>query len=249
MSFKGVWQQQRRQRQQEVLERRQAVSASLNTIKQERQGKAAQLRHELVGFRHSLANENAVHQAELQQFCQRLHAETDAFLTAASDRRHVQSNQFIQELTLFVQRLQQQTGEFLTAAHDERTATAHRMKQALLAFVDDLRTEMQRYLTELEALRQTRATQLNQELIQSRAQREAETQALFQRLATFRAELRQFSQNLHGLVWGENSAFVTASAAKAEAPQNGTKPIGYVSITPNGAVALSTVGEFQLVTQ
>ncbi|MBW4583267.1 MAG: gas vesicle protein GvpC [Tildeniella nuda ZEHNDER 1965/U140] len=264
MSLKNAWQQQRQQRQQEVTQRQQTVYESLTATRQERQVKAAQLRHELSLFREVLTKESAVHRTELQQFCQRLHVETQALLTAAGDRRHIQATQLAQELEMFVQLLRQQTSAFLTVAQAERavaqeqtsvflttaraerTAAAQRLEQELVAFVEDLRSDVQSYLIELEAVRQQRAMQLSQALIQNRARREAETQALFQRLAVFRTELRRFSQDLNHTVWGgADTISVEAPPTKPQPAQNGTKPIGRVSVSPNGAVAVTTVGAFQ----
>ncbi|PSB27161.1 hypothetical protein [Stenomitos frigidus] len=243
MSLKDSWQQQRQQRQQEVTQRQQTVSESLSATRQTRQIKAVQLRHELNVFREALVSESTAHRTELQQYCQRLHGETLAFLTAAGDRRQAQATQLAQELAIFVQVLRQQTATFLATAQAERGVAAQQLEQELVTFVDDLRSDVQSYLIELEAVRQQRAIQLSQALIQSRAKREAETQALFQRLAVFRTELRRFSQDLHSTVWGGNDA---PSAETPVASQNGTKPIGRVSVLPNGTVAVTTtVGAFQ----
>ena len=87
MSLKNSWQQQQQRRQQEVMHRQREVSASLAATRQERQAKAVQLRHELSLFREALESQNTVRCTELQQFCQRLHLETQSFLAAASDRR------------------------------------------------------------------------------------------------------------------------------------------------------------------
>jgi len=246
MSLKDSWQQQRQQRQQEVAQRQQTVAESLSTTQQERQLKAAQLRDELSLFRETLASESIAHRTELQQFCQRLHVETQAFLAAAGDRRHRQATQLNQTLDAFVQVLRQQAAALLAAAQAERTVAARRLEQELVAFVDALRSDVQSYLIELEAVRHQRAIQLNQTLIQSRAKREAETQALFQRLAIFRAELQRFSQDLRGTVWGGNDASVATPVAKPQPLKNGTQPIGRVSVLPKGAIAVTaTVGAFQ----
>ena len=245
MSLKDSWQQQRQQRQQEVAQRQQTVSESLSATRQTRQIKAAQLRHELNVFREALVSESTAHRTELQQYCQRLQGETQAFLMAAGDRRQAQATQLAQELTIFVQVLRQQTATFLATAQAERGVAAQQLEQELVTFVDDLRSDVQSYLIELEAVRQQRAIQLSQALLQSRAKRETETQELFQRLAIFRTELRRFSQDLHRSVWGGNDA-PRAETPVAKPSQNGTKPIGRVSVSPNGVVALTaTVGAFQ----
>lgn len=247
MSLKDSWQQQRQQRQQEVAQRQQTVADTLTATRQERQLKAAQLRDELSLFRTALANESTAYRTELQQFCQRLHLETQAFLSAASDRRHKEATQLNQTLDAFVQKLRQQSVAFLATAQVERIEAAYRLEQELVAFVDALRSDVQSYLIELEAVRHQRAVQLDQALMQSRAKREAETQALFQRLAIFRAELQRFSQDLHQTVWGGDCAVrAEAPIAKPQPVKPSTKPIGRVSVQPNGTVAVtSTVGAFQ----
>lgn len=248
MSLKDSWQQQRQQRQQEVAQRQQTVADTLTATRQERQIKAAQLRDDLSLFRATLANESTAYRAELQQFCQRLHLETQAFLIATGDRRHKQAAQLNQTLDAFVQMLRQQTASFLASAQVERTEAAYRLEQELVAFVDALRSDVQSYLVELEAVRQQRAAQLNQTLLHNRTKQEAETQALFQRLAVFRTELQRFSQDLYQTVWGGHGTATSAEApvAKPQPVKNGSKPIGRVSVMPNGSVAATkTVGAFQ----
>ena len=202
MSLREYWQQQRQQRQQEVKQRQQVVYESLTATKQLRQAKAAQLRYELSAFREALASESTAHRIELQEYCQRLQIETQAFLTAVGDRRQAQATQLAQELERFVQVLRQQTSAFLALTQAERAVAAQQLEQALVAFVDDLRSDVQSYLIELEAVRQQQALQLTQALLQERAKREVETQALFQRLSVFRTELRRFAQDLHTIPFG-----------------------------------------------
>lgn len=248
MSLKDSWQQQRQQRQQEVAQRQQTVAAALTVTRQERHIKAAQLRDELSLFRATLADESMIYRTELQQFCQKLHLETQAFLTATSDRRHKQATQLNQTLDTFIQRLQQQSAAFLATTQAERTAAAHQLEQELIAFVDALRSDVKSYLIELEAVRQQRAAQLDQALMHSRARREVETQELFQHLAVFRAELQRFSQDLRQTVWGGSGEAASAETpiAKPQPVKNGSKPAGRVSATPNGLTAATkTVGAFQ----
>ena len=252
MSLKDSWHQQRQQRQQEVAQRQQTISNSLTTTRQERQAKAAQLRHELSLFREALGSQSTARRAELQQFCQRLHLETQLFLSAAGDRRYVQATQLAAELHLFVQMLQQQTAAFLTEAQAERAIAAPQLKQELVTFVSDLRSDVQSYLIELEAVRENQAVQLSQTLIEGRAKREAETQALFQRLAVFRAELRRSSQDLQHTVWGgESVANLEPSSAKLPAlaqafTKNGNQPTSHAAAIPNESLSVTaTVGAVQ----
>ena len=256
MSLKDYWQQQRQQRQQEVKQRQQLVYESLTLTRQSRQVKAAQLRYELSAFRKALVSESTAHRRELQRYCQRLQVDTQAFLTATGDRRQAHATQLAYELELFVQVLRQQTAAYLAMTQAERLVAAQRLEQELITFVNDLRADVQSYLIELEAVRHQQSLQLTQALLQNRAKREAETQELFQRLSVFRTELRRFAQDLHHAVWGGNEASsVTTSSVKtpsvtplvAKQPtQNGTKPIGRVSVMPNGKVAITaTVGAFQ----
>jgi hypothetical protein len=73
---------------------------------------------------------------------------------------------------------------------------------AALSEVKTRRQEVQNYLMDVSLLRQIRAEELNQVLVQNRAMRSTEVQTLFQDLAEFRAELKQFRSQLSARVWG-----------------------------------------------
>lgn len=213
MSLKESWQQQRQQRQQEVVQRQQRVQQALETVRQERQIKAAQLRDELSLFRDAIASDDQARRAQfqqfqagLQEFCGQLQNQVQRFLEVASDRRQIQAKELALQLNAFVQQIQQEMAQFLSETTADRVLMAQQLETELTAFVQALRTEVHSYLEQVEAIRKNRAEQLQQELAQSRLDREAEVEVMFQRFATFRSELRQFRDTLSNQVWGSATA-------------------------------------------
>ncbi|UBF25235.1 hypothetical protein K9N68_27025 [Kovacikia minuta CCNUW1] len=242
MSLKDSWQQQRQERQQEVIQRQRSVYQNLEAARQERQVQAAQLRDELSLFREAIASEDKVRrinfqqvQAELQQFCAKLQTEVQIFLKDASDRRQVQAQEVAQKLDAFVQVLRQETAELLAVTAADRKIMAQQVEQELVAFIEALRADVQSYLWEMETIRKDRAEKLHQELAQSRLDREAEMKEIFHRLAEFRAELQQFCAELRYEVWGSDVLAPTpVSSTKPIAPKSSPKiaPKGFVTVKP-----------------
>jgi arsenate reductase-like glutaredoxin family protein len=163
-SLNDFWQEQRRQRQQELADRQQRVRQSLATINKERCNKASQLRQ-------TLANKNQVRyanaqllQAELQQFCHNLQVDVRTFLNTSRDRRRTQAEQLKVELETFVQALQQETAEFMALTTMERETMADQLRrtlqadriartaqvQTMFAQFARFRTDLQRYRTQLQ---------------------------------------------------------------------------------------------------
>jgi hypothetical protein len=253
MSLKDSWDQQRQERQQEVVQRQQSVQQALEAARQERQIQAAQLRDDLSLFRETIASDDKVRrtnfqqvQAELQQFCANLQIETQALLTDASDRRQIQAQEVTQQLDAFVLALRQQTADLLAVTAAERQVMAQQLEQELTTFVEALRSDVQSYLWEMETIRKNRAEQLHQELTQSRVDREAEMKQIFHQLAEFRSELHQFCAELRHEVWGSDAlAPAQVEPAKAAAPKISSKPAAK-GVTPAKAMpSLTTVGAFQ----
>ncbi len=254
MSLQESWQQQRQQRQQELLQRQQAVQQELAIVRQERQIKAVQLRDDLSLFREMIASGDKIRRAnfqlfqvEMRQFCQSLQVETRDFLYAASDRRRLQAQEIAIQLDAFVQALRQQSAQFLAMATAERLAMAEQLEKELTAFVAALRIDVQSYLWEMETVRQQRATQLQQELAQSRVNREADVAAMFQRLAQFRLDLRQFCTELRSEVWGNVTpvaAAVKPNTPKPVVPKQVAKGFGKAPATATSVSVPSRIGAF-----
>jgi hypothetical protein len=97
----------------------------------------------------------------------------------------------------------------------------------------------------METIRQNRAEQLSQELMQNRAERKAEVEAMFQRLGVFRVELKRFYANLQAEVWGSGAP--ASGGFKAQKPfssQAVAAPAAKVNVPVAVPVPPTTVGAF-----
>jgi hypothetical protein len=221
MALKDYWQQQRQERQQEVVQRQQSVHQTLENVRQERQIKAAQLQDDLSLFREMIVSEDRTRRINFQQFYSRLKSETEALLIAAKDRRQIQAKEVAEELAAFIQAIRQETAELLAANAADRNLMAQQVEQELAAFVEALRSDVQSYLWEMETIRKSRAGQLQRDLTQSRIDREAEMKEIFQRFADFRVELNRFHEELRNEVWGTDAPVALgADSPKPSAPKS-----------------------------
>jgi hypothetical protein len=195
MALKDSWQQQKRQRQQEAIQRRKQVSETLTLTQKERQEKASQLRSDLSLFRETLVSDDRSRNLEFQHFYSQLQYETQSFLAEARDQRQKQAQQVAQQLSEFIQTLQQQTATFLTVTEAERVLMAQQLTHDLQGFrialnesMSSLRQDMQSELQDL---------QIETELLlhQSRQQRIKTQLRLTRHLAAFTETLRSNVQS------------------------------------------------------
>lgn len=168
-----------------------AMSAALQAYK-------AALQEEMSQFLSLTTAERSLMAQELFQGLERFHAELS---TSVADLRLALQRR-MQELQLEVQMLQADTQEMLDNYKAKRLADQEQLLQELAAYAEALRGDVQSYLSALEVLRGDRAAALWQMLQQSRADREAEMDALMAELADFRAYLKDYRTNLYELVWG-----------------------------------------------
>lgn len=154
VSLQDSWQAGRKQRQQEVVDRRQHVRNTLDCFQQERQVKTAEMREALRLF-----------QIGLQ-------LETQDFLTNASVQRQAQATHLIQHLQAFVQTLREQTAEVISLNAAERSMLAQQLAQDLSEFHGNLSTSV-------ALLRQTLHQQM-QDIRQEVQTLQAETQTLLE---------------------------------------------------------------------
>jgi hypothetical protein len=110
--------------------------------------------------------------------------------------------------------------EILANAETARQFSSQQAAIAREQVMDARRQSVQTCLSELSLLRQLRADELNQALSESRSQRLAATEATFQNLAEFRAELQQFRADLHQAVWG-----TSLPTSDQKSPKPSTKPV------------------------
>jgi gas vesicle GvpC-like protein len=192
---------------------------------------------------------------QLSEFVQSLQQQVTEFLAATEAERLAMAEQLRQELQAFhhdlsvtvanlrldmqvdVEERQANTQLLLAANYQQRMRVKAQLTQDLTAFVETLQQEVQAYLYEVEMLRQVRAEQLQQMLKRNRIDRQAEVQSLFERLATFRAELVEFNRNLKSTVWGTEDAIVHPLPLTVREPQ--VKVVSVVT-PPSAATAVST---------
>lgn len=181
---------------------------------------------------------------QLDEFVQALQQQTAQFLALTIAERITMADQLAVDLHAFRQALSQQvltlryeiqasvaalkaeTQQFLSDSRQQQQQVHLQTLKDLAAFMETLRATVHNYLSEMEVLRQCRAEQIRTDLKQSRADRTAEMQAMFQRLAEFRAELRQFHANLQTTVWGQaTSRTVESQPQKRPVTKPATQPI------------------------
>lgn len=205
-----------------------------------------ELQHE-TQVRLATLNKERQQQAEalnrfLQLFTQDLQAETADFLKLTAIERSLMAQQLAYDLSTFraqlnqtmaalrqslqsrIQTLQAETQALLQANQEARSRTRMQLVEDLGNFIDTLRASVHTYLSELELLRQERAQELQSMLASDRQQRHAEMTAMFQDLAEFRADLRQFHSNLTAMVWGGAEATPVQEAPQQQAAPT-AKPV------------------------
>jgi cytochrome c556 len=203
LSLKQTWQQQRQQRQQEVVQRQRQVQEMLVELRQSRQDQADQVRQ------------------ELQTFHQQLQKQTQNFLSLCAANRTLMSQQLNQELDGFRwqlhssvaalrQILQAQLRQLRADAQNQlhshprkRLQSQLELMQNLVEYVEDSHAEVQTQSAEFGMIRQAQAQQLRQMLRRDGDRRKAEVAELFRELSNFRAELRTYCTELHQLVWSD----------------------------------------------
>jgi cytochrome c556 len=204
LSLKQTWQQQRQQRQQEVVQRQRQVQEMLVELRQSRQDQADQVRQ------------------ELQTFHQQLQKQTQNFLSLCAANRTLMSQQLNQELDGFrwqlhssvaalrqilqaqLRQLRADAQNQLHSHQQKRLQSQLELMQNLVEYVEDLHVEVQTQLAEFGMIRQAQAQQLRQMLRKDGDRRKAEVAELFRELSNFRAELRTYCTELHQLVWGDS---------------------------------------------
>ncbi|NJR37934.1 MAG: hypothetical protein HC781_02660 [Leptolyngbyaceae cyanobacterium CSU_1_4] len=172
-SLKASWQTQKNQRQQELLQRQQQVRKSLNRYQQERQAKAAVLRHDLNLFQQSLQQE------------------TQDFLIDVSLDRQLRSEQVIHQLHAFTQALQQQTADFLEVTAADRSLMSQELTQDLSAFHAGLNHSVQVLRKNLHVQMEHLHSETQVFLKKCQAQRQQQQLDLMQSLAIYIASLQE----------------------------------------------------------
>lgn len=131
VSLKQTWQEQRQQRQQEVIQRQQEVQATLERLKQARQVQAIELRQDLTAFHSQLRADVALLRQEMQAEILQRRAEVQAELQAHQQTRLQNQIQLMQELALYVESLQAEVRQQLVEFSEIRQRQAPVLRQML----------------------------------------------------------------------------------------------------------------------
>lgn len=165
--------------------------------------------------------------ANLQQFAEALQANTHQFLSLTRADRQLRAEELFRNLMLFhldlgvsvlslrknlqseieslrqdVQTICADTQTYLSNRQQERIQEQIQLAEALGAYVQELQANVGDYLAQLNQLGQERAQELSQRFNDQRKARAAEMEGLFEDLAIFRGELREYCSTLHAMVWG-----------------------------------------------
>uniref|UniRef100_A0A832M2F1 Gas vesicle protein GvpC n=1 Tax=Oscillatoriales cyanobacterium SpSt-402 TaxID=2282168 RepID=A0A832M2F1_9CYAN len=217
MALVDAWKEGKQQRQQEIAHRQQAIQQILSEFGKARQQTATQLHHHLTVFRAGLIQQE---QQRRTNYCV-LAAELQLF------RDELQSSvrSLRDTMQIDIAACKASTQDFLATCQEQRSHIKAETQAELIAFIEALRSEVQSYLVELEILRQGRAEQVQQDLQQSRAAREVEVQALFERFTEFRSELQNFRRSLSETVWGVPAPTTPTAPQSQPLPLVVPKPI------------------------
>lgn len=124
ISLKDSWQEQRKQRHQEIVQRQQHVRNMLDTFQHDRHTKASALRE------------------DLRLFQLKLQLETYDFLAQTGSDRRVQAEELARHLQNVAQTLREQTAQMMVATAAERSIMAQQLVQDLGEFHANLITSV-----------------------------------------------------------------------------------------------------------
>jgi gas vesicle GvpC-like protein len=151
---------------------------------------------------------------QLSEFVDRLQSQTAEFLSVTSAERKSMAQQLAYDLQTFrtalakaivvlrselqteVQGIQSETQALLEEAYLRRVQMGIQQAEDLANFVAILQADVQAYLSEV-------SLDLSLLFQDSREQREAQVQELFQQFGVFRSQLQTYCLDIKNLVWGE----------------------------------------------
>ncbi|MGJ3246195.1 MAG: hypothetical protein ACFE0I_08990 [Elainellaceae cyanobacterium] len=201
---------------------------------------------------------------ELRAFVETLQAETAHVLSVMTAERIQKAEQLTQDLKhshehlrLSVAELREQlsahlleireetwviradTHAYLEVQRQEQIRVRANLIPELQAYVDALHSEISDYLVNLEHLRQARSQQIQDEFQQQREIRILEMDAFFRELAEFRAYLREYREDLHQMVWGNET--ISREAVPSVPANNSSQSVSQsaVQLAPNAPVPAS----------
>jgi hypothetical protein len=178
----------------------------------QRQTQAAQVMQQLHSFvqalRQNTAQMVAIHAADRATLSQQVRQDLSDFhvdlsLSVTLLRQTLQQQR--QAWCMEVQDICVNAQELLQAYHHDRIQNRIGQIQTLTDWTEKLQAEVKKYLTELSLIRHDRTHQLQGMLQADRDRRCAEMHELFQQLAQFRVELKDYCTEIHQTVFGGNA--------------------------------------------
>ncbi len=217
VSLKQTWQEQRQQRQQEVIQRQQAVQETLAQFQQARQTQAVELRQDLKAFHIQLSASVAELRQAMQAEILQRRADVKAELEAHQQTRLQNQILLMQELALYVEGLQAEVRQQLVEFGEVRQVQAQELRQMLR---DD------------KARRSAEVTEFFEQLVEFRAE-----------LRSYCAELHQYvwgDDAAEALAEMPTEIPAAVSAVSIAAPEL-VKPSAVAEQSPDEAAAMPTV--------
>ena len=223
-ALKEQWARARKARQQEIVQRQQAVQETLTHYQQSRAVNAADTQAELVEYCDSIRDETSLYltqveqqrRATAQQTAQQLQSFDAELRAAVAEQRAVNQANMV-KVAEEVAELQQATQAVLTTHQRDRVVMHDQQQQELSAYAEELKGVVADYLTEVSENRQAMAA-VNQ------VQRHRDRETLTAEVAVYREQMHDFRANLRQSVWGDESAndtFQTETSSHQDSPSPG----------------------------
>ena len=166
----------------------------------------------------------------LRHFAEVLQAQTHQFLSLTQANRQLQADELFRNLNQFhinlstsvvalrtnlqteiqslrdeVQTICAETQMYLSSRQQERIREQIQLAESLSAYVQSLQADVSNYLAHLNQLDKERVQELHTQFQHQRQARATEMEELFEDLAIFRGELREYCTNLQTMVWGDGT--------------------------------------------
>ncbi|NEQ47752.1 MAG: hypothetical protein F6K00_31170 [Leptolyngbya sp. SIOISBB] len=206
------WEMARKARQQEIVQRQQAVQETLAHCQQNREANAVDMRAKLAAYYGSVQDE------------------TKLYLTQVEQQRRVMAQQTAQQLQVFdaelravvaelraanqadMAELQQVTQEVLATYQRDRAVMRDQQQQVLSEYVDELQGAVADCLAEIAGNRRAMAVVDQAQRHRDREALTDDVEALREEFAIYREQMRDFRENLRQSVWGDASPTVATPA-------------------------------------
>ena len=235
----------------------QQTQSFLDHLGNDRQQKAQALRQNLRDANAQRKDDAAMFMNELRDAVDDLKSQTQRFLSLIYASQQLDAEELFRNLRLFHTNLSASVAElrhrlhlelqarreevqlYLSDCQQKRMQEHVQLVESLSAYVQGLKTEVGDYLTQLGTIDQERAQELTKQFQTQRQARVAEMEELFEDLAIFRGELREYRTNLHSMVWGDGSfdtSIADEPATQVTAPVVSTPQSAPQSnpVAPNG---------------